>query len=255
MLSDKLKIKLNQTFRLFEGAVDAIYLERDRKAANERESLISRLSKIPVTEVIELTKSNDRLPALKEERELNMDGQTISWFAVAELRNRKKEDDKMLLLKALQDPKKYDKHYVLYCLGFLCSHTQDKALFSFLMQELAPPKNKDFVTTALMGLRDFIITPELNIETLLHYAQIKNNNSLRVQAILALCYCQHPGMEDYFLDMLKGASNHIRDMIMSPLETVATKKSKHILEEMYKRTRDYGLRSNIERILAKIDHN
>jgi len=43
------------------------------------------------------------------------------------------------------------------------------------MKELAPPaKDKDQVTTALMGFRDFIITPELNIETLLHYAQIKN---------------------------------------------------------------------------------
>ena len=124
------------------------------------------------------------------------------------------------------------------------------------MKELAPPaKDKDQVTTALMGFRDFIITPELNIETLLHYAQIKNNNSLRVHALLALSHCQHPDMEDFFLNMLTGASNHIRDMIMSPLETVATKKSKPILEQMYKRTRDYGLRSHIERILVKINNN
>ena len=106
MFSDKLKIKLNQSFRLFGSAVDEIYKKHDQKAVDERESLINRLSKIPVTEVIQLTKSNDRLPALKEERELNMDGQTISWFAVAELRNRKGEADKTILLKALQEPQK-----------------------------------------------------------------------------------------------------------------------------------------------------
>jgi hypothetical protein len=253
MLSDKLKIKLNQSFRLFGGAVDIIYKKRDQKAAEERESLINRLSKIPVTEVIQLTKPNNRLPALKEERELNMDGQTISWFAVAELRKRKGEEDKNLLITALQEPLKYEKDYVLYTLGFLCSHTQDKELFRFLMKELAPPQNKDLVTTALMGLRNFIITPELSINTLLRYAQIKNNNSLRVHALQALSHCQHPGIEDFFLNTLKGASNNIRSMLMFPLETVVTKKSKPILEQMYKRTRDYGLRSDIERIIAKIE--
>jgi len=98
VFTDKLKIKLNQSFRLFEGAVDAIYNVQDQNAAKERESLICRLSKIPVTEVIQLTKSNDRLPPLKEERKRGDVGQTISWFAVAELRNRKEAEDKILLL-------------------------------------------------------------------------------------------------------------------------------------------------------------
>ncbi len=92
----------------------------------------------------------------------------------------------------------------------------------------------------------------VNIEPIKRLAKHKSRD-LKVNVILALDRTHDEQVEPLMLEIFKGTKDsHIKNMICIPLQTIGTAKAITVLEEEYRKIRDFGLIDRIEFTIESI---
>ncbi|MDZ7900173.1 MAG: HEAT repeat domain-containing protein [Arcicella sp.] len=234
-----------------------IFLGREKKLEKARIKLISDLEVGSIDFLIsQMTNHEVYSPLLekKQKRESTWSSTDyITWYAYERARELSSENDKKkLLLKLNSESDSSIKNHIYYCLSHICANSTDSKLFNFLMEKLEIEDNEECKVSILFGLRNMIKDLSCNLEPLKKMIHTKSI-ALKRMSISALSHVNDKDVEDLLLDIFKNKKdNHIRATVCFPLESVGTKKAIPVLNEVYKKTRDFGLRNDIERVIAFI---
>lgn len=178
---------------------------------------------------------------------------SASWYAYRQSEKLNSQEDKEELLSLLTTEKYADfKKYIYCCLSSICSNTNDKDLFNFLIDKVQIEDDERIKVSILSRLSDVMKDSTYNIEPIKLLVKEGTGDESHA-AIKALSNTNDPEVEDILLDEFKITSTHMKGMICGPLSTVGTLKSIPILKEAYKKTRDGGLRAEIDNTIYRIE--
>ncbi len=244
-------------FRRKENKQDSKRMTLTDKLESAKHQLISELEKNGMEFLISKMASNDEYSELILERrktDMNYSSEdSISWYAYRQSDKLNSEADKSALLKLLLDEKYLEfKKYIYCCLSNICSNTNDKDLFNYLVEKILQEDDESVRVSILSRLRNVIKDSNYNIEPIKTLVKEGTNDESHA-AIKALSNTDDPEVEDILLDEFKITSTHMKGMICGPLSTVGTLKSIPILKEVYKKTRDSFLRMVINDAVNKIE--
>jgi len=222
-----------------------------------KQKLISDLEKNDMEFLISKMASDEEYSELiLERRKIDLSYSTedcVSCYAYRQSDKLNSAENKSELLELLADEKhSADKKYIFCCLSSICSNTNDKELFNFLIAKMQIEEDEHTKVSILSRLEDVIKDDSYNIEPIKIIVKEGTSDESHA-AIKALSNSNDPKVEDILLDEFKNTSTHMKGMICGPLSTVGTLKSIPILNEAYKKTRDQGLRMLIEKAIAKIE--
>lgn len=223
-----------------------------------KKQLISDLEKNGMEFLITKMASNDEYSDLiLERRKINLSYESedsISWYAYKQSDKLYSDEDKTKLLSLLKNEKYTSyKKYIYCCLACICSNTNDKELFNFLIDKVQEEDEESIRISILSRLQDIKKGLGYNIEPIKKLVKDGTEGETRA-AIRALSNTNDPEVEDIFLNEFKISDRHMKGTICGPLSTVGTFKSIPILKEAHKKTRDGGLRMLIEHAISKIEN-
>ena len=223
-----------------------------------KQKLISDLEKSGMEFLVTKMECNDEYSELILERrkiDLSYSSEdSVSWYAYRQSDKLNSLENKKELL-ALLSNESYStyKKYIYRCLSSICSNTNDKDLFNFLIDKVQQEDDESIRVSILSRLREVLKDSEYNIEPLKIIVREGTSDESHA-AIKALSNTNDPEVEDILLDEFKITSTHMKGMICGPLSTVGTLKSIPILKEAYKKTRDGFLRMVINDAVYKIEN-
>ena len=223
-----------------------------------KQQLISDLENNGMEYLISKMGSEDDYSDLIQERRRTIDSSysstdSTSWYAYRQSDKLNSQDDKTELLSLLVNEKYADfKKYIYCCLSSICSNTNDKELFNFLIDKVQIEDDERIKVSILSRLSDVIKDSSYNIEPIKILVKEGTGDESHA-AIKALANTNDPEVEDILLDEFKITSTHMKGMICGPLSTVGTLKSIPVLREAFKKTRDGGLRMSIDNAVYKIE--
>jgi hypothetical protein len=120
---------------------------------------------------------------------------------------------------------------------------------------LESEKDNNCRLSILIGISYMRKSSDMNIEPLKKLAKTRNRD-LKINSIIALQQTNDIEVENLMLSLFtETKDSHTKSIITHTLETTGTEKSIPYLQEAYKKTRDYGLRFDIERAIEKIKSN
>lgn len=245
-------------FRRKENKQDSKPLTLVEKLEIAKQQLISDLEKNGIEFLISKMASNDEYSELILERRKAIDSSysssdSISWYAYRQSEKLNSQEDKKELLALLTNENYADfKKYIYCCLSNICSNTNDKDLFNFLIDKVQIEDDEKIKVSILSRLSDVIKDSSYNIAPI-KILVAEGTADESHAAIKALSNTNDPEVEDILLDEFKITSTHMKGMICGPLSTVGTLKSIPILKEAYKKTRDGFLRMVIDDAVYKIE--
>lgn len=223
-----------------------------------KQQLISDLEKNGMVFLITKMASNADYSELITERRKTIDSSysssdSTSWYAYRQSEKLNSQNDKKELLALLTNENYADfKKYTYCCLSNICSNTNDKDLFNFLIDKVQIEDDERIKVSILSRLSDVIKDSSYNIAPI-KILVAEGTADESHAAIKALSNTNDREVEDILLDEFKITSTHMKGMICGPLSTVGTLKSIPILKEAYKKTRDGGLRAEIDNTIYKIE--
>jgi len=223
-----------------------------------KQQLISDLEKNGMEFLITKMASNDEYSELiLERRKIDLSYKSedsVSWYAYKQSDKLHSDEDKTELLSLLANEKFYNyKKYIYCCLASICSNTNDKELFNFLIDKVQEEDEESIKISILSRLQDIKKDVGYNIEPIKTLVKDGTAGETRA-AIRALSNTNDPDVENIFLNEFKISDRHMKGTICGPLSTVGTFKSIPILKEAHKKTRDGGLRMLIENTINKIEN-
>ena len=244
-------------FRRKENKQDSKPLTLADKLEIAKQQLISDLEKNGMEFLISKMASDDEYSELiLERRKIDMiygSEDSVSWYAYRQSDKLNSQEDKNELLELLANEKYADfKKYIYCCLSSICSNTNDKDLFNYLVDKVQQEDDESVKVSILSRLRNVIKDSSYNIEPIKVLVKEGTHDESHA-AIKALSNTNDPEVEDILLDEFKITSTHMKGMICGPLSTVGTLKSIPILKEAYKKTRDSFLRMVIDDAVYKIE--
>jgi hypothetical protein len=232
-----------------------IFLSNNKKLEKAKLALIESLDKGNIDYLLKQMESTEIYSDLlyKKRQAETSSTDEISWYAYRRAENLCLKDEKEHLLKKLNiATNDITKKHIYFCLAHYCKNTNDKSLFNFLMTSLDSEKDSDCRLSILIGISYMSKSADLNIEPLKNLVKIRNRD-LKINSIIALQQTNDSEVENILLSLFTDTKDsHTKLMITHTLETTGTEKSIPHLQEAYKRTRDYGLRDDIERTIEKI---
>jgi hypothetical protein len=222
-----------------------------------KQKLISDLEKNGMEFLIFKMASNEEYSELILERqniEVSYSSEDyVSWYAYRQSDKLNSAENKTELLRLLSNEKFSEyKQYIYCCLSSICSNTNDKGLFNFLIDKVQHEEDERIKVSILSRLEDVIKDSSYNIEPIKILVR-EGTSDESLAAIKALSNTNDAEVEDLLLDEFKITSTFIKGMICGPLSTVGTLKSIPILKEAYKKTRDGFLRMVIDDAVYKIE--
>jgi hypothetical protein len=227
------------------------------KLETAKQQLISDLEKNGMEFLITKMGSNEEYSDLIiERRKIDLSYKSedsVSWYAYGQSDKLHSDEDKTKLLGLLTDEKYSNyKKYIYCCLASICSNTNDKELFNFLINKVQQEDDESTRISILSRLQDIKKDLSYNIEPIKKLVRDGTEGETRA-ALRALSNTKDPEVEDIFLNEFKISDRHMKGTICGPLSTVGTLKSIPILKEAHKKTRDGGLRILIENTITKIE--
>ena len=245
-------------FNIFRNKQKRKLLILEDKLEIAKQQLISDLEKNGMEFLISKMASNEKYSELILERQkidLSYSSEdSESTYAYRQSDKLNSQDDKTELFRLLSDNKyAVFKKYIYCCLASICSNTNDKDLFNFLIDQVQIEDDERIKISILSRLSDVIKDSNFNIEPIKILVKDGTGDESHA-AIKALSNTDDPEVEDILLDEFKITSTHMKGMICGPLSTVGTLKSIPILKEAYKKTRDGGLRMLIDSTITKIEN-
>jgi len=222
-----------------------------------RQKLISDLEKNGMEFLVVKMGSNDEYSELiLERRKIDLSYKSedsVSWYAYGQSDKLHSDEDKAELLGLLKNEEYANyKKYIFCCLASICSNTNDKELFNFLIDKIQQEDDESTRVSILSRLQDIKKDLGYNIEPIKTLVRDGTEGETRA-ALRALSNTNDPEVEDIFLNEFKISDRHVKGTICGPLSTVGTLKSIPILKEAHKKTRDGGLRMLIENAINKIE--
>ena len=222
-----------------------------------KQQLISDLEKNGVEFLISKMVSDDEYSELiLERRKTDMSygsEDSVSWYAYRQSDKLNSQEDKKELLELVTNEKYNDfKKYIYCCLSSICSNTNDKELFNYLVDKVQQEGDESIKVSILSRLRNVVKDSSYNIEPIKILVKEGTPDESHA-AIKALSNTNDPEVEDILLDEFKITSTHMKGMICGPLATVGTLKSIPILKEAHKKTREGFLRMVIDDAVYKIE--
>jgi len=222
-----------------------------------RQKLISDLEKNGMEFLVVKMGSNDEYSELiLERRKIDLSYKSedsVSWYAYGQSDKLHSDEDKAELLGLLTNEEYANyKKYIFCCLASICSNTNDKELFNFLIDKIQQEDDESTRVSILSRLQDIKKDLGYNIEPIKTLVRDGTEGETRA-ALRALSNTNDPEVEDIFLNEFKISDRHVKGTICGPLSTVGTLKSIPILKEAHKKTRDGGLRMLIENAINKIE--
>lgn len=244
-------------FRRKENKQSSKSLTLEDKLEIAKQQLISDLEKNGMEFLISKMASNEEYSELILERrkiDLSYSSEdSVSWYAYRQSDKLNSQEDKTELLKLLSDEKYTDfKKYIYCCLSCICSNTNDKDLFNFLVDKVQEEDEESIRVSILSRLRNVIKDSSYNIAPI-KVLVAEGTADESHAAIKALSNTNDTEVEDILLGEFKITSTHMKGMICGPLSTVGTLKSIPVLKEAYKKTRDGFLRMVIDDAVYKIE--
>jgi hypothetical protein len=235
-----------------------IFLSTDKKLEKARLALIESLDNGNIDYLLNQMESTDIYSELLNKKRQTETSNTddISWYAYrrAEKLSLRNEKDGLLQKLNLESNENKKKH-IYFCLAHYCKNTNDKSLFNFLMTCLESEKDNNCRLSILIGISYMRKSSDMNIEPLKKLAKTRNRD-LKINSIIALQQTNDIEVENLMLSLFtETKDSHTKSIITHTLETTGTEKSIPYLQEAYKKTRDYGLRFDIERAIEKIKSN
>jgi len=222
-----------------------------------RQKLISDLEKNGMEFLVVKMGINDEYSELiLERRKIDLSYKSedsVSWYAYGQSDKLHSDEDKAELLGLLTNEEYANyKKYIFCCLASICSNTNDKELFNFLIDKIQQEDDESTRVSILSRLQDIKKDLGYNIEPIKTLVRDGTEGETRA-ALRALSNTNDPEVEDIFLNEFKISDRHVKGTICGPLSTVGTLKSIPILKEAHKKTRDGGLRTLIENAINKIE--
>jgi hypothetical protein len=244
-------------FRRKENKKDSKPLTLADKLEIAKQQLTSDLAKNGMEFLISKMASNDEYSELVLERRkiyVSYESEdSVSWHAYRQSDTLISAENKTELLKLLGDAKFSEyKQYIYCCLSSICSNTNDKELFNFLIDKVQQEEDEQIKVSILSRLKNVIKDGSYNIEPIKMLVREGTSDESHA-AIKALSNTNDPEVEDILLDEFKIVSTHMKGMICGALSTVGTLKSIPILKEAYKKTRDGFLRMVIDNAVNTIE--
>ncbi len=244
-------------FRKKQNKQDNKPLTLEDKLEITKQQLISDLEKNGMEFLISKMASNEEYSELileRRKKDLSYSSEdSVSWYAYRQSDKLNSLNDKKELLALLANEKFIDsKKYIYCCLSSICSNTNDKDLFNFLIDKVQIEDDERIKVSILSRLSDVIKDTSYNIEPIKILVKEGTADESHA-AIKALSNTNDPEVEDILLDEFKITSTHMKGMICGPLSTIGTLKSIPVLKEAYKKTRDGGLRMLIDNVVYKIE--
>lgn len=207
--------------------------------------------------VTKMASNNECSDLIKERRKIDMtysSDDSVSFYAYRQSDKLNSVEDKKELLNLIEDSKFLEyKKYIYCCLSSICSNTNDKYLFNFLITKVQNEEDERTKVSILSRLANVIKDDGYNIEPIKTLVKEGTSDESHA-AIKALSNSNDPEVEDILLDEFKITSTHMKELICGPLSTIGTLKSIPILKATYKKTRDGGLRIAIEDAIYKIEN-
>lgn len=230
-------------------------LSNDKKLEKARLVLIESLKNGDIDYLLKQMNSEEIYsPLLKKKRQTETSNtDDISWYAYRRAETLNSPSEKQKLIERLNsESDEIKRKHIYFCLAHYCKNTLDKSLFNFLMDSLEQEKDNNCRLSVLIGISYMPKSSDLNIEPLKKLTKTRNRD-LKVNSIIALQQTNDKEVEDLLLPLfIDTKDTHIKSVITWTLESTGTMKSIPILEEAFKKTRDYGLRGYIERAIEKI---
>ncbi len=228
---------------------------KDKKLEKARLTLIESLDNGTIDYLLNQMDSTEIYsPLLNKRRETEISNtDNISWYAYRRAEKLNLSIEKQQLIdKLCSETDDNKKKHIYFCLGHYCKNKIDNSLFNFLMERLETEKDNNCRLSILIGISYMPKDAILNIEPLKKLIKVRNRD-LKINSIVALGHTNDNEVEDLLLSIFIDTKDiHTKSVITHTLEITGTKKSIPFLKEAYKRTRDYGLRSDIERTIEKI---
>lgn len=195
-------------------------------------------------------------PLIEERRKLHQSWSsedTISWYAYRGSEKLHSPEDKASLLKLLEDENFMGvKQHTYRCLASICSNTNDRELFNFLVGKLEDETDEFTRTGILSRLENVVKDDSYNIEPIKFLAREGTEQESNA-AIHALSHTTDPEVPELMLAEFKMGSIHRKSMICRPLSTVGGIDCIPVLKEAYKKTRDGFFRMMIQEAVARIE--
>lgn len=244
-------------FNIFANKREKKLLIIESKLEIAKQQLISDLEKNGMEFLISKMASNEVYSGLILERrkiDLSYSSEdSESTYAYRQSDKLNSQEDKAELFRLLSENKHSDfKKYIYCCLASICSNTNDKDLFNFLIDQVQIQNDERTKVSILSRLSDVVKDSTFNIEPIKILVKEGTGDESHA-AIKALANSIDPEVEDILLDEFKITSTNMKGIICGPLSTVGTLKSIPILKEAYKKTRDGGLRMSIDEAVYKIE--
>jgi hypothetical protein len=233
-----------------------LFNNKDQKLEQAKLELIEDLKNGSIDYLLEQMNSTEIYSLLLNEKRDTGRSNTddISWYAYRRAEKLNSPLEKQELLDRLNSTEDCNrKKHIYFCLAHYCKNTTDNSLFNFLMNRLETEKDNSCRLSILIGIAYMPKESVLNIEPLKKLIKIRNRD-LKINSIIALQKTNDKEVEDLLLSIFVDTKDsHTKSMIVHTLETIGTIKSISFLKEAYKKTRDYGLRGDIERTIYKIE--
>lgn len=222
-----------------------------------KQKLISDLEKNGMEFLVtKMGDNNEYSELILERRKIDLSyssEDSVSSYAYKQSDKLYSDEDKKELLELLRNEKFYNyKKYICCCLANICSNTNDKELFNFLIDKVQQEDDESTKISILSRLQDIKKDLGYNISPIKTLVKEGTEGETRA-AIRALSNTIDPEVEEIFLNEFKISDRYMKGTICGPLSTVGTVKSIPILKEAHKRTRDGGLRMLIENAISRIE--
>ncbi len=228
--------------------------EQLARLEEEKEALIFSLENNGVKYLVTQMNNNNIYSDLLIEKRRSEISSTdeISWYAFRQSDKLNSQNDKIELLEMLSNKKYRElKNHIYRCLSCICSNTNDRELFNFLIDKMIV-ESDDLKVTILSQLRNVKKDLTYNIEPIKKLVA-EGTYEVSHAAIKSLSFSDDVEVETLLLDEFLVADKHMKGMICAPLATVGTERSIPILKEEYKRTRDGFLRWAIKNAIQEIE--
>jgi hypothetical protein len=222
-----------------------------------KQQLISDLEKNGMKFLIAKMASNEEYSELiLERRKKNWSYGSedyVSWYAYRQSDKLNSPEDKKELLELLSDEQYSDfREYIYTCLSSICSNTNDKDLFNFLIDIVQKEEDESIRVCILSRLALVIKDSTCNIEPIKIIVREGKADESHA-AIKALSNTNDPEVEEILLEEFKISRTRTKGIICRTLSTIGTLKSIPVLKEAYKKTRDMGFKNDIDNAVYKIE--
>lgn len=175
----------------------------------------------------------------------------ISWYACRRAEQLSSEADKAALLQELEgEPRVGRRKHICFALAHLCSNTRDVKLYALLMEILAAEPDEEVRISAYIGL-ERLDKRGLDVHYLLDVA-VNGSSNESPNAIYALENSDPARTEDALIEIIRFGGGRALDAGCRVLGMVGTRKCLSDLEMVKRRSRDLGLRSDIDQSIAEI---